>query len=188
MGLKKTAIVGVGNMLMGDEGAGVEAARMIEERLKAACAARGGGAAEAAGRVEAACTAELIDAVEVFDAGTAFFSVVSELHGFDRLIILDAVRGGSEPGTVYRFEPRDAHPRDTEQADSGAGLSLHDIGVLDSLRLERLSGKLTDNVVIYGIEPASIELRIGLSDQVQRRLGDMVERVLEEALHASSVG
>jgi len=75
---KKIAVIGVGNILMGDEGVGVEVVRRLE-RLK------------------------YLGDVELIDAGTAFLDVVLELRSFEKVIIIDAVHGGEAAGTVYRF-------------------------------------------------------------------------------------
>ena len=104
---KRIAVIGVGNILMGDEGIGIH---VIEELRKT----------------------PLREKVELIDAGTAFFSIVSELANFDKLIIIDVVRGGEEPGAIYRFEIGDI------EAAKGTHISLHDVGIYEALRLEGL--------------------------------------------------
>ena len=73
----KTAIVGVGNSLMRDEGVGVHVARALAD-------------------------VELPDGAWIIDAGTDP-DAAFDLDGFDRVIIVDAVLGGEAPGTIYRF-------------------------------------------------------------------------------------
>ena len=73
----RTAIVGVGNSLMRDEGVGVHVARALVD-------------------------AHLPEGTRVIDAGTDP-DVAFDLDGFDRVIVVDAVLGGEPPGTVYRF-------------------------------------------------------------------------------------
>jgi len=149
----RVAIIGIGNILMADEGAGVEALSLLEER---------------------GCP----DFVELIDAGTAFFAIVSDLRDFEKLIILDVARGGQPPGTVYRFELDDVKGNDVL-------LSLHDIGVVDALRMERLVGGVPDDIVFFGIEPQKVELCIGLSPPVSERLHYLVDRVLKELEYGS---
>jgi hydrogenase maturation protease len=144
--LKKVAVVGVGNILMGDEGAGIEVIRELEKRVRN---------------------------VEIIDAGTAFFALVSDMHRFDKLIVVDVARGGKEPGTVYRFTLEDV--RGTRSA-----ISLHDIGVVEALKLESLTGRIPDEVVFYGIEPLSIEFTIGLSSVVQEKISYTAEAIVME--------
>jgi len=73
----RTAIVGIGNSLMRDEGVGVHVARALVD-------------------------ARLPEGTRVIDAGTDP-DVAFDLDGFDRVIVVDAVLGGESPGTVYRF-------------------------------------------------------------------------------------
>ena len=142
------AVIGIGNVLMADEGAGVEALKLLGER-------------------------DCPEYVELIDAGTAFFAIVSDLKDYEKLIIVDVVRGGQPPGTVYRFELDDVKGGDVL-------ISLHDIGVVDSLRMETLVGKIPDNIVFFGIEPEKITLSIGLSSSVKKGLEHLVDRVIEE--------
>jgi hydrogenase maturation protease len=145
---RRTAVIGIGNILMADEGAGIEALGLLEKR---------------------GCP----DFVELVDAGTAFFAIVPDLRDFEKLIILDVARGGQDPGTVYRFELDDVKGDDVL-------LSLHDIGVVDALRMEKLVGKVPQDIVFFGIEPERVELSIGLSPGIAKRLDYLVDRVLEE--------
>ena len=78
----KIAIVGVGNILMGDEGFGVKVIQYLKN-LK------------------------LPENVSLIDAGTWFFNVASSLSDYDRVIIIDIAKGGRDPGTIYRFTEDD---------------------------------------------------------------------------------
>ena len=142
------AVIGIGNVIMADEGAGVEALKLIEER---------------------GCPGE----VELIDAGTAFFAIVSDLKDYEKLIILDVVRGGRPAGTVYRFVMDDVKGGDVL-------VSLHDLGVVDALRMELLVGKVPEDIVFFGIEPEKVELSIGLSPPVRKGLDHLVDMVMEE--------
>jgi hydrogenase maturation protease len=157
---KKIAVVGVGNVLMGDEGVGVAVMRALEKRM--------GGA-------------------DFIDAGTGFFTMVSDLDGYETVVIIDAANGGGEPGAMYRLGLDDngenAAVRGALPGPSGfrrAPLSLHDFGVLESIAWERVRGKLKGKVVLFGIEPWKVELRLGLSERLEAKLGQFVERILQE--------
>ena len=82
MSNKKIAIIGVGNILMGDEGFGV---RVIQYLKKAG----------------------VPNNVSLIDAGTWFFNIAASLTDFDRVIVVDIAKGGKEPGTIYRFLEKD---------------------------------------------------------------------------------
>lgn len=88
-GTGKILIMGIGNLLLGDDGIGVHALHKLE-------------------------TCRLPDDVELLDVGTAFIDAVSHVEGVMHLIILDAVQGGGPPGSVYRIEVNpDEHTRES---------------------------------------------------------------------------
>src|ERR1039458_7330272 len=78
-GSHKTLILGIGNVLLRDEGAGVHAIQMLEERV--------------AGR----------DDIELMDGGTLSFSLAGAIEDAARLIVIDAAQYDGEPGTTTEF-------------------------------------------------------------------------------------
>jgi hydrogenase maturation protease len=72
-----TLILGIGNLLLRDEGVGVHVARALAQR-------------------------ELPANVSVVEAGTAFLEVLPEIETADRILLIDAMEGGAAPGSVYR--------------------------------------------------------------------------------------
>jgi hydrogenase maturation protease len=72
-----TLILGLGNLLLSDEGVGVHVARALAER-------------------------ELPPDVSVVEAGTAFLDVLPDIEKADRIVLIDAMEGGGAPGDVYR--------------------------------------------------------------------------------------
>ena len=75
-------VLGVGNILLSDEGIGVRVAEAMQQM-------------------------KLPDNVEVLDGGTASMALLDTLRDRDRVIIIDAVKGKHHPGTIYRFTPAD---------------------------------------------------------------------------------
>jgi Ni,Fe-hydrogenase maturation factor len=61
-----------------------------------------------------------------------------------------------------------------------APISLHDFGVLESIAWERGRGKLRGKVVLFGIEPWNVELRLGLSEPLEAKLDLYIERIQQE--------
>jgi len=149
---RRIAVVGVGNILMGDEGIGV---KVVEELRRK----------------------ELPERVELFDGGTAFHALIGELVNFDKLVILDAVKGGRAPGTIYRFEFKEIEEGEKETKTS---LSLHDVGVIETLMLERLVHSIPEEIVFIGVEPERIELSMELSSVLKKKLPELVQMILEE--------
>jgi len=78
---KKILVLGLGNILMGDEGVGVEVVRELE-------------------------THALPSGVECLDGGTGGFTLLGPLQSAARVILIDAANDGNPPGTVTRTTPR----------------------------------------------------------------------------------
>jgi len=179
---RKTAVVGVGNVLMADDGIGVQAVWALERQT-------------------------LPNGIELFDGGTAFQALAGQLTGFHKLIIVDAVHGGDSPGTIYRFGLEEilGEKKRTQAPPRSLGtLSLHDVGVIEALMLERLAestspGRVLSlskdralslskghaaadsrSTIIIGIEPAQVKPSMELSPTLRQRLPVLVQTILEE--------
>lgn len=140
------AVVGIGNILLKDEGVGCHVAHALEE-------------------------VPLPD-VKVIDGGTSP-NVMQTIEDADKLIIVDAVRGGGMPGEVYRFQLDDI------TLEQQPFLSLHDISLVDSLLLMRRLYNIGE-ITIIGIEPKEIEWGLELSPEVREKLPQIVEIILAE--------
>ena len=112
--------------------------------------------------------------VKVIDAGTYpdFLSLVDGI--IDKLIVIDAVKDGNEPGTIHRLS------LDNLDLDSPSPVSLHEIGVLDSLKIMALFGRLPKSTVIIGIEPKTIDFGLDLSPEVEEKVSETINLVLKE--------
>jgi hydrogenase maturation protease len=123
--MKRTLIMGVGNTLLTDEGAGVHALRHVAEMP------------------------ELPDDVIFLDAGTLSFTLADAIAAADNLVVLDAAELAARPGHVHAFvgEAMD------EFLKSGKR-SVHEVGFADLLDIARLQDCLPDNRALIGIQPA----------------------------------
>ena len=143
-------VLGVGNLLLRDEGVGVHVISALRDR-------------------------ELPDDVELWDGGTASFDLLDTLAGRRQVIIIDAVRTGSEPGTIFRFTPEDISAR-REQVTS-----LHQVGLLEALTVaEHLLDSAPQEVIILGIEPKEIDWGLELSPEVEAAVPRVIELAMEE--------
>ena len=148
--MKKTVVLGTGNELFKDEGVGVHVARILQTKLPTS-----------------------INDVEVIDSGTSP-EIWSLIDGADKLIIVDAVRGGCEPGTIYRFTPQQI------VAERGLITSVHQMGILENLSLIELVGSKPGETIIIGVEPKELEPGLELSPELQKRMPKIIQTVLEE--------
>lgn len=146
-----TRIIGVGNPLMGDDGVGIAAIERLSQRV-------------------------LPDGVEVIDGGTGGITLLTLMEGAGRVVLIDAVEMGREPGTVVRFTP-------DEVVMTGAGetgLSLHETGLAQVFALGAELGSLPDEIVMFGVQPDSVERRLGLSPRVEQALEPLLDEILAE--------
>ncbi|TRZ96210.1 MAG: hydrogenase maturation protease [Dehalococcoidia bacterium] len=112
--------------------------------------------------------------VNIIDGGTSpdILSLVED--SVDKLIIVDAVKAGDKPGTIYRFSINDL------DIDSEKPASLHEVGVLEGLRMMALLNRQPKSTVIIGIEPKTIDYGLELSPEVEEKLPEIVKLVLRE--------
>ena len=149
----KTLILGLGNILMGDEGVGVHVVRAVEQRLMRAF--------------------ELPSNIECLDGGTGGFILLEPLQQADRIVLIDAAADGNPPGTVTRTTPKFAR-------DYPPTLTAHDIGVKDLLDVFYMQGGGRD-VVLYAItiDPQQ-PISLSLSATVTRAAEEAVQLILGE--------
>ena len=159
MGSPSILVVGVGNVLQGDDGFGVELAWRLAKR-------------------------KLPDGVKVIETGIGGMSIVQELMlGYDVVLLLDAHQSGAAPGTVRLLEPTlpdlsglDAHALRDYFADTHYATPMRALSLLERL------GHLPRRVAVIGCEPTVVEeMRIGLSAPVAAAL-DRAEALAVEWL------
>jgi len=146
---RKTLIAGFGNVLLGDDGFGVE----VIKRLAAS---------------------DLPPHIKTLDVGIAGMHVVLQLiEGFDAVIVVDAVTRGQPPGTLYVFIPSEADL----DFDSGERIDPHFAEPVRALKLARALGLLPEHVTVVGCEPLSCQLGMSLSVAAKAAVDSAVETI-----------
>ena len=144
-------VLGLGNVLLEDDGVGGAAVAMLNARYDAP------------------------DNVRVFDGGTLGLSLLPYLQDADAVILVDAVKTDAAPGAFVRLDGSDVGPAVATR------LSPHQVGVADLLDGARWLDRYPGRVVLLGLTPASMELSVTLSPPVRAALPALVERVVDEA-------
>jgi len=147
-------VVGIGNVLLRDEGIGCHVAHALEK-------------------------VPLPD-VEIIDGGTCP-DVLQLVGSADKLVIVDAVKGGGVPGQIYRFRPEEV------TLEQKRVLSLHDMSLVDSLRLTQFWQSI-DETVIIGIEPRELSWGLELSPELEQKMPQIIDAVLGELNNTNPKG
>lgn len=112
--------------------------------------------------------------VEVLDGGTSGIELLSYIADRDHLIIVDAIKGGMPPGTIVRVEGEDVPARFRTR------ISPHQLGISDLMAAATLTGELPGRLVLFGIEPKTIEMGLGFSDEVRAGFDKLLGVIVEE--------
>ena len=145
-------VLGVGNILMSDDGVGVH----VVERLKAHAVPR---------------------YVEIVDGGTMGFCLWNCLALRKKVIVVDAVDTGAPPGSVCRFIP-EAH--DTLNVTSA--MSIHQLGIPYLIKIMRCMGTEPSSLVIVAVQPRVIAPGMSLSPEVEESVDAAVCFVRDEMI------
>ena len=114
--------------------------------------------------------------VEVVEGGTDGFGLIHVVTRADRLILIDAVKGGETPGSVYRFDLEECRPFPDLYKTS-----VHQISILEVLSLLGLIGS-PPRTTIIGVEPKSLQMGMELSPEVEAQIPKVINLVKEEVL------
>ena len=143
-------ILGVGNVILTDEGFGVRAAEYLDHHYT------------------------FPDNVQIVDGGTLGIELTEYVTGTNKLLVIDSINGGAEPGTVFRFH------NDAIMEHFQDKLSAHEVGIQDVLALLTVTGHKIPEVIVIGAQPFDLEAGVGLSDGIQALLPQIVEQILKD--------
>lgn len=151
MATDRILVLGVGNILLKDEGVGVRVLEALIDQY------------------------QFPENVRLVDGGTQGLWLMATLQDVDHLIVIDAVLGRGEPGTIYRLE-RDDLPKGLR-----AKQSAHDSDLVEALNLCSLIGVGPQTVVVVGIEPEDIQpFSLELTERIGAKVEELILRVIEE--------
>ena len=143
-------IIGLGNLLLKDEGVGVRCVEYLKSR-------------------------GLGDRIKLVDGATLGFEFLEEIKGFEKVVLVDAADMGKEPGYIASF--------DAEQIlsmPSSEKFSLHEIDLIDVIKVGKKIGYDFDKVRIVGIQPKEVSRGDSLSETIEEKLPTLAEKVLKE--------
>jgi len=143
-------VLGLGNVLCGDDGLGVAAVARLAERY------------------------EVGPGVRIADGGTLGLALLGLFDGMDEVLLVDAILADDAPGALVALDGDDVAPA------ARSRLSVHQVGVADLLDALDLLGRRPRRLALVGLVPDRLELGMERSAAVERGLPGLVERVVCE--------
>ena len=146
----KTLIIGVGNLLLSDEGVGIHVAQRLLREY------------------------QLPEEILVLDGGTLGLDLLYYLEGIENLLMIDAILMNKEPGSLMRMVDEEVPSYMTFK------MSPHHIGIPDMLFAAKLKGLYPPNVVLWGVQPEIVDIGLDLSESVAKQVDPLLDHILEE--------
>ena len=143
-------LLGVGNILLQDEGIGVRVIEEFERRYRAP------------------------DGLDILDGGTSGFDLLDHIANRTHLIIVDAVRTGDPPGTIIRLDG------ERVPAFFRNKITPHQLGISDVLAATILRDEQPEDIVLIGIVPETMDTGLELSAGIAAKVDTLIQMVLEE--------
>ena len=146
----KPILIGVGNVLLSDEGVGIHIVRQLKKR-------------------------DFSKLVEIHEIGTSSFELLNVIEGNSRVIIVDAVRMDEKPGTVKNIDliiedDISLLPQFT---------SLHQLDLISTLKMAKGIIDLPKKIILIGIEPASLDTGMELSKLVEAAIPKAISEIIK---------
>ncbi|PLX90255.1 MAG: HyaD/HybD family hydrogenase maturation endopeptidase [Desulfuromonas sp.] len=143
-------VLGLGNTIMTDDGFGVKVVNALSSRY----------------RFEGPVT--------LLDGGTLGLDLLPYLENLEKLLIVDALDMRAAPGTISRIEGEEV-PR-----AFASKLSVHQMGLQDLLAVAELQGHVPKELVVWGVQPESIEMGTELTARVEAAVDPVMAAVIDE--------
>jgi hydrogenase maturation protease len=116
----------------------------------------------------------LPETVELVDGGTGGADLLDIVADRKKLIVVDAVDADCTPGSILKFTADDLM-----QTKSSA-MSLHELGLAESLAMAKQINSHPEQVIIFGIKPKTIECSMQLSEEIRNVVPQVIQLVLAE--------
>jgi hydrogenase maturation protease len=147
----RVAVIGIGNVLAGDDAVGPHVVRVLEARY------------------------EVPEGLQVIDAGTPGYDLTAFLVGLDAVVLVDAVRAKGAAGELRTYDKAGLLEKKPILA-----VSPHEPGVREALLNADFMGVTPPVVRLVGVIPSATTTGIGLSAEVRAAVPGAIERVVEE--------
>ena len=146
----RISVLGLGNILLSDEGVGVHTVNAIKEKYT------------------------FSPEIDLIDGGTMALDLLPIFQTQDKILIIDAVDFRKEPGHVGTLEGSKI------PSVLNSKLSVHHIGLSDLLFAAKLTRTTPPEIFLVGIQPKSFDVSLEMTDEIRTRLDDIIELALQK--------
>jgi hydrogenase maturation protease len=147
---QKLIILGIGNILLQDEGFGVHFVNWFEKRW------------------------QLPDDVDIIDGGTLGYVLLDTMSRCERMIIIDVMRLDDEPGSIYRLS------REEMESRLPPATTAHEVTFSDVLFKADLMGECPEMVFLCIVPKAYGDMDLEMTPLIRERFPVMERLLLEE--------
>ncbi|MFH1076775.1 MAG: HyaD/HybD family hydrogenase maturation endopeptidase [Pseudomonadota bacterium] len=147
---KTVSLIGMGNILMKDEGVGVHALNAFSNRYS------------------------VPDNVDVVDAGTIGLELIPYIERRDKVLMVDCVQFEKEPGYIGVIMDENIPARLSVKA------SIHHLGLMDVLSLIKLRDTMPKTLCLIGVQPKAVELGLEMTSDILARMDDVVKLIVDK--------
>jgi len=149
--MNKTAIIGIGNPLMQDDGIGI----ILLEKLKN--------------------NNSISKKVDLLDGGTGGINLIHDLSKYKIIIFLDAVKMGEKPGETIFFNISEINSKKKDFS-----FSTHEQDLLKIIKISDKINKNDNEIYVYAIQPKDTSFGQELSEPLKQKLDDIYMRLVEK--------
>ena len=142
-------VLGIGNIILSDEGFGVRVVEYLQDNYK------------------------FPDNIALIDGGTLGIELTQFITGTKKLLIIDSIDGGKEPGTSFYLAGEELKTHFREK------ISAHEVGIQDVLTMLELTGRAIPEVIVIGAQPYSLEAGVELTEQMKTLIPTIADRALD---------
>lgn len=151
---RRILVLGVGNTILKDEGFGVHVIEELEKNRD---------------------KLGIPSNVEIMEGATLGLDLLYSFENRDKIILIDIVNAGAEPGAMFRFTPHDIKTKQVMNK-----VSMHQVTLFDVLTMAEVTDRLPDEVVIIAVQPGEINWGEELTEAVAKQIPKVIELVLKE--------
>ena len=145
----ENTVLGVGNIILSDEGFGVRVVEYLQKNFT------------------------FPDNVALIDGGTLGVELTHFITGTRRLLIIDSIDGGAQPGKTFHLRDEEINKHFAQK------ISAHEVGIQDVLTMLELTGKKISHVELIGAQPFSLEASLDLTEPMSKLVPVFADKAVE---------